>query len=179
VLREDVGDRPDGEKLTPTVLRSLNRQGNQGLANVLLGSLRSAEVRTPAGIYLGRKGIYDVKLTRLNAVAARIIKGLFYHKYGRRLPSNYDAAAYCASGLSEIPSDMKAELSRWHRILTTAAPITRGAKTFSAWGQALDEDPNLSIWLLDFYESVQFIGWTALPQVWRAAVIGGATGGEG
>ena len=51
------------------------------------------DVFTPANLYLGKQQYIFPETTRILRVAKRIIKGLFYHEYGRRLPPTHGVAA--------------------------------------------------------------------------------------
>ena len=109
-LREDIANHPDVEKILPTVLNSLRRPDKVGFAKSLLKSMKEVNVRTQSGLYLGVKPSYDVKLARLDNVAKRIAKGLFYYETGHRLPDEYIVTAYSESGLRNLTDSVKHDL---------------------------------------------------------------------
>lgn len=163
-LREDAFGNANVEALLPTVYRSLNRESSIGFRKLLLKNLRTIEVHTPAGLYLGNRKGYNVDLERLGRVAARTVKGLFYHEKGFRLPDSHKIGAFQEDGLRDLAGDARKELL--HTIiapLTSKSPKEIGKKAFKYWVSFTDTDPCTSAWLLIFYERVPFI-CLVLPQ---------------
>ena len=78
-IREDIADHPAAKLILPSVLRSLSKPNKKGFTKALVDSMREFECMTPAGLYIGKGATYDVNNDRINSVATRIIKGLFYH----------------------------------------------------------------------------------------------------
>jgi hypothetical protein len=157
-LRDDTKTHPDVEKILPTVLRSLARQEQVGLTKSLLRRIKNVDVRTRNGLYLGRKTTYDVDLNRLENVARRIAKGLFYFEKGYRLPDTYEVAAYSESGLQMQTDEFKKEMqTNIIRPLMTNAPKAIGNRVFSYRVAYTDMDTNASAWLFVFYERVVFL----------------------
>ncbi len=157
-LREDTATHPDVKQILPTVLRSLARPDKAGFTKSLLKSIKNVNVRSRSGLYLGRKGAFDVNLARLDNVARRITKGLFYHEKGYRLPDVYDAVAYSESGLQDATDDFKQELqTNIFQPLMANAPQTIGNRVFSYRVAYSDTDANASAWLFVFYERVRFL----------------------
>jgi hypothetical protein len=68
-LREDTATHPEVKQILPTVLRSLARPDKVGFTKSLLKSIKKVNVRSRSGLYLGRKGAFDVNLARLDNVA--------------------------------------------------------------------------------------------------------------
>ena len=115
-------------------------------------------VNTPAGIYLGQRPAYNVDLSRLDRVAARTAKGLFYHEQGRRLPDEYEMIAYNESGMAYVTEEVAVNLQR--RILEplwSAPEVVLGPNVFSYRFRIVESDPNLSAWLLTFFKAVAFV----------------------
>ena len=167
-MREDTAEHPDVEQILPTVLRSLARPDKVGFTQAFLRSFRDVNVVTQSGLYLGRKGAFDVNLTRLDSVARRIIKGVFYHEKGYRLPDDYDAVAYSESRLQDLTDNWKQKLQKnILEPLMLNAPKTIGQQVFSYRVAYSDSDPNTSVWLLGFYERVNFLCMT-LPKATTA-----------
>jgi hypothetical protein len=157
-LREDIANHPDVEQLLPIVLRSLKRSDKVGFSRSLLKKFNTVDVRSQSGLYLGKKLTYDVNLARLDNVAKRIAKGLFYHETGNRLPDGYEVAAYSESGLRNITDDVKQDLrTRIIQPLMENPPHIMGNKVFSYRVAYSDKDINSSAWLLTFYERIAFL----------------------
>jgi hypothetical protein len=163
-LREDTASHPDVKQVLPTVMRSLARPDKVGFTKALLKGLRKVNVRTRGGLYLGSKGAFDVDLARLDRVARRITKGLFYHEKGYRLPDDYDAVAISESGLQDATNDFKQELqANILQPLMSNTPKIIGNQVFSYRVAYADIDANTSVWHFEFYERVRFLCLT-LPK---------------
>jgi hypothetical protein len=163
-LREDTASHPDVKQILPTVLRSLARPDKVGFAKSLFRSMKEVNVRTRSGLFLGKKPAFDVNLTRLDNVARRITKGLFYHEKRHRLPDKYDVATYSESGFQDLTSDVKQELQTTIlQPLMSNAPKTIGSQVFTYRVAYSDTDPNASAWLFVFYERIAFL-CTTLPK---------------
>jgi hypothetical protein len=95
----------------------------------------------------------------LDRVVARTIKGLFYQKKRARLPDEYEVTVWSESGLGHLPKEQLAEVrAKLVDPLLAVAPETIGQNVFS-YRVAFDaDDPNISGWLLVFYEHIRFVG---------------------
>ncbi len=157
-LREDTAKHPDVEKILPVVFRSLARPEQAGLTRSLMKSVKKVNLRTKGGLYLGIKQAYDVNLARLDNVARRIAKGLFYHENGRRLPSEYEVVAYSEDGLRDLTEDDRQHLQQKIMApLMSNSPKIVGNGVFSYRVSYSDTDPNTSVWFFVFYERVAFL----------------------
>lgn len=160
-LREDTANHPDVVKILPTVLRSLAKPEKEGFKNNLLRGFKEVNVRTHSGLYLGIKPSYDVKLDRLDNVAKRITKGLFYHETGHRLPDTYDTVSYAEAGMQKVSEDVIRDLqNKIIRPLLTMDPKKIGNKVLLYRVLYSNDDPNSSVWLFTFYERVSFLCMT-------------------
>jgi len=163
-LCEDTANHPDVEKILPIVLRSLARPDKVGFAKSLIKNMKKVYVRTQSGLYLGTKTSYDVNLTRLDNVAKRIAKGLFYYETGNRLLDEYEVVAYSESGLQNITEKVKQHLKeKIVRPLMSNSPKIIGKQVFSYRVSFSDTDTNASVWLLVFYKCIAFLCMT-LPK---------------
>jgi hypothetical protein len=145
-LREDI------------VLRSLTRPDKMGFTKSLLRNTFQVNVKTKNGLYLGKKAAYNVNLERLDNVAIRITKGLFYHETGNRLPDEYEVIAFAESGLQNLTDDIKYDLqTKIIKPILANPPHYLGNKVFSYQVAYSDKDVNASAWLLIFYERVAFL----------------------
>jgi hypothetical protein len=163
-LRDDVAEHPDVKEVLPTVIRSLARPDKVGFKTALLRNLRKIDLESLGGVYLGRKDGYNVDLNRLNKVASRITKGLFYYERGYRLPNEYEVSAFSESGLRDLTEHLKNELkAKIVQPLMSNAPRTVGNDVFSYRVAYSETDPNASAWLLLFYQQVAFLCLT-LPR---------------
>ena len=94
--RIEAGGNAEALKASETVLRSLDRPQARGFTQSLLSTVSSVDLFSPGGIFLKKTGSYDPDFGRLERVAKRVVKGLFFHEFQRRLPLSYDAAVYSA-----------------------------------------------------------------------------------
>lgn len=162
-LREDTAAHPDVQQILPAVFRSLTKPTKMGFAHSLFQSIREANFVTSSGLFIGRRPAYDVDIARLDRVAQRIIKGLFYSERQLRLPDNYTVFAFSAVGLSSLAKDLKDDLiANIVNPVLLHEPRIIGKHVFTYRVAFAAEDLNLSAWHLIFYEKVVFIGFTTL-----------------
>jgi hypothetical protein len=163
-LREDTANHPDVEKILPIVLRSLARPDKIGFAKSLIKNMKKVNVRTQSGLYLGTKPAYDVNLTRLDNVARRITKGLFYYETGSRLLDEYEVFSFSESGLRNVTDKVKQHLKEkiLRPLMSNSAKII-GKQVFSYRVSFSDKDANSSVWLFIFYKRIAFLCMT-LPK---------------
>ena len=73
-------------------MRGFHRRDQPGLKIATLENLHSAEVQTPAGIYLGNADVLLQEAERIQRVVNRITRGLFAHLTGNVLPMDWPVA---------------------------------------------------------------------------------------
>jgi hypothetical protein len=121
------------------------------------------DFHTPAGVYLGTKGTFNVDLNRLNSVVRRIIFGLFYHHQGRRLPDGYEATAWATEGMGPMEPEIADQwLASVKGLMETQCHGIGRVVTW--WVSFSQEDSNTSLWLLAFYRKMTFVGSTVRRQ---------------
>jgi hypothetical protein len=147
--RDDTGNHPGVQQILPTVWRSLERVGGIGLRESLLKTVRWVEIWSRGGIYLGRRGTYDVNKMRLRRVATRITKGLFSHETSIRLPDSYEVRAILESDLDDAERQTFADEVVRPLMSQPRTTIGKGVFTYCSWHEV--QDPNKSAWLLWFY----------------------------
>ena len=100
----------------------------------------------------------DFSAGLLERVAARIAKGLFYHKRGFRLPDGYEMVSYSEYG-KQYASKEVAERIRTRLLgpLWSAPENTIGSDVFSYRFLIANDEPNSSAWLLVFFNAVRFV----------------------
>lgn len=164
IQRNDVPDSPAIREIRDTTLRSLEKPFKSGFRNAFLKTTKYIELFTKGGIYLGKGVSYQVDLDRLNRVAERIIRGLFFHHKHYRLPNNYKVSALETTGI---------RLSSKEEALSIADTIKRtiagrraniiDKEIFSYFFIFAEDEPNVSEWLLLFFRKIIFWGVT-LPR---------------
>ncbi|HEX7183527.1 MAG TPA: hypothetical protein VF756_16960 [Thermoanaerobaculia bacterium] len=116
--------------------------------------------QTPAGIHLGRMLAYEADLNRLNRTANRIVKGLFFHHRGRRLPEGVNIKALCLEGIQSDREGLQM-LQETLAVLQGQPLIMKGRGAFGYRYFLLNDNPDSSVWLFSFYEKIHFVGLTA------------------
>jgi hypothetical protein len=162
-LRNDV-DHPDAAVAREAALRSLDRPQAPGLRASLLAGTRDADVRTRAGLYVGRARTYDVDVERLDRVVCRITRGLFYKTIRRPLPANPDVRSYL---LSQFEPSAGEAIARLQDIITTVRrgpPRIIGRRVLMFWSMLTSDEPDGLAWYFVFYERVAWVAMT-LPRL--------------
>ena len=152
-LRWDM-NHPDAIAARDSAIRSLHRPEAGGLRASFLGRTREVELITPAGLYFGRTGVYDVDVERLDRVMRRITLGFFYTETGQRLADRYDADSYL---LPQVDPSARAQLQRVIDAVAAMPPKIIGRQTVIYRVAFAEEDRNLSAWLFDFYKRVRWL----------------------
>jgi hypothetical protein len=166
VMREDAGGHREAQRVWRTVFRSLQRPEAVGLKLSLLRSMHPVSLRSPSGLYLGNKSGYTVDLDRLDRVATRIVKGLFYHERGYRLPDTHRASARVDARL--MPDEQgSSDTAKVLAALQTQPLIAIGDGVFSYRFVFTEDEPDCSVWLMSFYERLFAIGFTLPVEVSR------------
>ena len=159
VMREDAGGHYGARQSWEKVRRSLRRPEAQGLRASVLRSMHPVMLRSAGGLYLGKWMGITVDAERVNRVAARIVRGLFYHESGHRLPDTYEAFA-------EVdPMFEPEELGSGDTVRVLGAIQTQPAKiigndVFSYRFLCAEDDPGCTFWLMSFYKTLFAMGYT-------------------
>jgi hypothetical protein len=167
VLKERAGDHPDAAGLRDSVFRSFDNPRKRGFRRHIARITRPVNVRSPAGLYLGRTLAYDVDFRRLDRVVVRITRGLFWHHYGRRVPEDHLVESYGEHGFNAADPVWLEHFKR-----TIAAPIlmrgcvSMGRGVMRYWHSPVEGLPDGTAWIYEFYGDVRFIAVT-LPRVHR------------
>lgn len=170
VMRRDVPDNPDTQRLLDAVHRSFAKPQKRGMVQALLQNVRQVHLRSPAGLYLGLDWAYDVDLERLGRVTNRIVKGLYYREFGQALPPECGVRSFAGSGLRGINNDMRARVQQTVQALLQKPRKTISSAIFEYWYDATHEDPFISAWLFRFFQRESFLCLTAPePDTHKAA----------
>lgn len=158
---------PDGVLARWDADHRSGKRSRAGLAQRLLESLESVEVRSASGLYLGAGKRFTLDVPRVNRVLTKIVKGLFFHELGRRLPG--DARVYV-----EIKPDvavLEREPFGWVRSEQASTPRRLGGVLTYRYF-AFPDCVEASLWLLAFYAA--FSPWlrprrpSSATSPWRA-----------
>lgn len=159
--RMETGGHAELTKTKAKFVASLNRRESARYKRAILNSMFSAELVTKSGLYVGTAPAFRVKGARLNRVAGRIVKGLFYHEKGFRLPDTCEAVAFAD------PLTMNSDPEVINRIVSymlTKPEKVIGDNVFSYRYYFDEEEAYTSAWLMIFFESMLFYGSTSLKE---------------
>lgn len=161
-MREDVFDDPAIQGLMPTIARSFENPRAPGMRRAIAKSSLIVDAFSKGGIYLGKKPAMRVDLNRLNRVASRIVKALFYHFHDdTKLPSNYRAHAHQIDSFKAMPNEEADRcLATCQQVLENSPLYLFGEWVMACWWLPTDLDPLSTIWILVFFRRVLFIGMT-------------------
>lgn len=157
LLKEDAYDHPAVQQLLPSAYRSLTKPKKFKFAQAFYRSIEEIDVKTSAGLYLGKRPTYKVELFRLDRVAERVAKGLFYHEWKTRLPDSHKMIAYSETGLENIGTETKNKLRRISGPLFSVPEKVIGPDVFSYRFGRDESNIDCSFWLLSFFRSVRFL----------------------
>jgi hypothetical protein len=162
-LREDAGGHPAAQARWESIIRALARTEAGGFRRQLMADLGDADVRTPAGTWVGRAPTYNVQLERIFRVVRRTVLGLFFHHSGRRLRDDFIVMVQSEETLAGLPTSVLDDLrDDVLAPLSQVQPVVIGDDVFAYWHAFGDEEPNVSAWRLAFYGCVGFLALTGI-----------------
>lgn len=159
-VNSNAEGNPNAMKNHEVILRSLRKPGKWKFAQHVNDSLGHVSVQTPGGIYLGRAPAIRVQAKRINRVAERIIRGLFFEEFKVPVPEGYEVTNRMSQqGFGNALEGIKPSLFKpWREI---------GKKHFRYTYAQADEDPYSVVWLSILYDSLRFLGFTIKPKHMR------------
>lgn len=96
---------PAGESTAGRMLweQKLKRtyEKDSGVKKVMRRSCKPVDLRTPAGIYLGKRLTITIDAERKDNVLKKIVRGLFWVEYKERLPEDISIEVYGINGVGE------------------------------------------------------------------------------
>lgn len=161
MMRHDVGDHPRAAPVTNSVLRAYSRPRKRKSLNALFRTMRDVDVVTPAGLRLGKAGIYEVDLGRLGLVVNRTIRGLYYHETGRVIPADTLVRSVSVTDYESPDPNAAQQIGTFVAHALTLDETVVAGGIFRYRRQLSETTPFTSFWLLGFYDSVWYLGMTA------------------
>lgn len=158
VSTENVSAHAAVDSVIETVSRSFEKENKQGFARLVYDSLIEVAGKGSQGEDLAVP-IMKIDRSRLNRVTNRIIRGLFHHENHYPVPADYIIeTAFSQSGFPQFFKRIEPMLDQF------SLPRSIGNGVFAYSFASIEEDRNSTIWLLNFYEALPFIGFTVKPQ---------------
>lgn len=143
LLRSDIAKEPEAKAIMETFFRSWERPRGERFARSFFRTFQIAEWQTPSGLFAGNTPAFEVENKRLQRVYERIVRGLFFHEQGFRVPDDYRVETML--WVEERPNLLRA-LPRYFR----GRPIRRIGGVFT-YTCVFGENPAISLWLFNFY----------------------------
>lgn len=145
------------ERVNQTLLRSFKKETKAGFAAMVRESLRQIEIMSPGGIYLRDAGGIAVEKRRIDRVADRILRGLFWHEKRYPVPAEYEVMNRVRQeGLDALLESLGDAPYVEHR--------TIGNGMFAYTFASTEEDPDSMVWLSLFFDRLPFAGFTVKPK---------------
>lgn len=142
ITSKDVYETNSGKKMwDEKVLRGLTR--TQGIQKQTFEKLRTVELRTQAGLFLGKQKAFLIDKKRFDKVLEKFVRGLHFLHTGFRITDDYDVT------VKLDPSEKSlADLSEYHKYIQFADNFNdivgyRGAKTI--------DTGTSSMWWIHFF----------------------------
>ncbi len=171
-VRIETGTNPDARARATNFIRGLGRPEQRRELRRLRASSREIQLRSPAGLHLGTSGMFSVELERLRVVAQRVVRGLWRYHKGWALPAEAAVEAFAMEDLERLD---EGSLGAALRIVggLEGAPfhlVGDGRAFRYCFAPRPSEGPQVSAWVLDFYESSRFLCLTATEEMREAAL---------
>jgi hypothetical protein len=150
-----VADLPQVQQQIAAMLRTAKLPAKQRYAQAVLKSFMDVEVKTEAGLYLGRQPAFTVDAERLRRILRRFVFGLYRWETGVRL------AADTTLTIVPNPDSVNQLKSELEGVMSGAQVTTVQEGVFwYAWQRAQD-NPMAMVWLLVFFDVMPFVAVAA------------------
>jgi hypothetical protein len=165
-IRHEAGESEAAQQLMPKILRSFERPEGAGFAQSFLSTVQRVNAITAGGLYVGQAHAFTVDWARIDKVMSRIVRGLYFNEFKRRLPICYPVAVHDVGGLSKhtAPDVLEGLL----KMSLTVISGGRGAQMGDSFHYRFlptREDPNSTFWAMAFFKRIIFVCWTAPASV--------------
>lgn len=155
--RREAQEHPASAALLATLRERFANPKSRGLVTMILNGLHRAEVRSSAGLVIDQGIAYEVDKSRLDAVASRTTKGLFYYERGYSLPSSHAVSSFTDPDLGRVEEDVMLNVAK---VIAATEPKVLGGGIFSYRVHFLPSDPDSSFWFYRFFEAIPIISMT-------------------
>lgn len=162
-VRHDTYGRSDTEGAVERTMRAVVRAEAGGLRKLLFGSLVEVPLVTPAGLFLGTSGTFDVDMHRIRNVVERIARGLFFHHTRQPVPQNAGVMVYAIESVKNWSGAEYAPLLHAIRWAHESEEHTTPRNVLKYQYRETEEGRG-SVWLFTFYEVVPFVATIVSPK---------------
>jgi hypothetical protein len=149
---------PVAEAVRPTVYRSAKKNWSDHSRTAAMHA-RMQDVHTPSGIYVGRFVAVPIEGKRVNRFFRWVIRGLYWKKFGSRIPDNY------VFEVGRLPAERFNAQFQTMMGFGGNGPYAVGERVFRCIFIYADENHFITQWLMWFYDSI-FITVDTGPPEW-------------
>lgn len=161
--RHDVGQNPAALQIMEAAIRNLQRSEAAGFRRTFLQRISEVELFTEGGIYLGRTLQTDIDFQRLESVARRTVRGLYFKWKGVPLPKKSPITVYLDIGFAQLRDDAEKSLLNLVGKLQNESPLVVNPHVFKCWRKDAIGAEWASAWFLLFFNSIWFLCLTEPP----------------
>lgn len=161
--RHDVGENPAALKIMDAAIRNLQRAEAAGFRRSFLQRISEVEVVTQGGIYLGKTLQTDIDYPRLESVARRTVRGLYFKWKRVPLPRRSPITVYLDSGFARLSGDAGDALLNLVGKLQSEPPLVIDPNVFKCWRKDATGADWASAWFMLFFNSIWFLAFTEPP----------------
>ena len=122
-------------------------QKDRGVNEIIRRSCKFVDLKTPAGIYLGKGLASSIDHERKNNVLGKIVKGLFWVEYKERLPEDISIEVY---GINGVGKEVENLIARTYQATTFWEGIFE-------YRHARAPESFESYWVMSFYRRNYFV----------------------
>jgi hypothetical protein len=163
-FRSDTYERSDAAGAAERAMRALVREGGEGFRKGVLSKLTEIPMFGDDGPKVGSIGQLDVDLRRVRRVVERIVRGLYYHHKGERLPPECRVTVNSLESFESPDASAVATLCEVTRWAMSAERHVSPRRVLDYRFRETKQDPACAVWILGFYETVPFVVITARAQ---------------
>ena len=140
--------------------QKLNRmyEKNHGLRRKIAQNLEYKHIHTPAGIYLGKRLTFKTDEDRVNKVAEKVIRGLYYFEYGEALKDTTQAH------LLWLNTQQKFKMAEEH-VFQLGFGKKQWPGIFEYRTGEVNNDNQESMWLIRFFGFINFMCTTSARSI--------------
>jgi hypothetical protein len=160
-MRRGIADNRSARSAQGAAIRSLTKPQKTGFTRALIASLGLASIHSPGGLYLGQAMTYNADVNRLCNVIQRTTCGLYFHKFGVRVPDDHICLVYAMDGFASADLDVAANARKMWDSAISGKRYNFGNDVFSYWVQRLEGIEFATLWAFLVYASVAFVAVTA------------------
>lgn len=150
-----------------TALRGLAKPQAIGFRRQTVANLVRIPRISPTGVFGGTALGAKVDLDRLRRALGQIVRGLFYHERGFRVPDNHVVEITFNEDINQMPAVDRNDLQANLLIpLASKLPVVIDEDVFFYRYAVPDENSCVMVWGLTFYRSTNVL-CTVLPKDWH------------